>query len=190
MQENLDKAKAARRVIIRYIQLVNDESFVGTLLDANEKVVESILLYDRVIQIDILSLCFFECADLLFLGSCRSPRYSIPTRRTRMPRLMHPNRVMLTRSIAKWQRRSSRRTGLASFSVYRRSKSESRLVNSSVELRNLADSQALILTWTISTLAVSHLPRRVPCYLHRCIRIRTMIHLAGGATSPSLCRMS
>jgi len=35
-------------VIIRYIQLVTDESFVGTLLDANEKVVESIQLYDRV----------------------------------------------------------------------------------------------------------------------------------------------
>ncbi len=48
VQENLDKAKAARRVIIRYIQLVNDEEYVGTLLEANEKVVEAIQLYDKV----------------------------------------------------------------------------------------------------------------------------------------------
>lgn len=47
MQDALDKAKAARRVIIRYIQVVTDETLVGTLLDANEKVVESIQLYDK-----------------------------------------------------------------------------------------------------------------------------------------------
>lgn len=50
VQENLDKAKAARRIIVRYIQLVNDEEFVGTLIDANEKVVEAIQLYDKVSQ--------------------------------------------------------------------------------------------------------------------------------------------
>lgn len=48
VQENLDKAKAARRVVIRYIQLVQQEDYVGTLLDANEKVVEAIQLYDKV----------------------------------------------------------------------------------------------------------------------------------------------
>lgn len=48
VQENLDKAKAARRIVIRYIQLVQQEEFVGTLLDANEKVVEAIQLYDKV----------------------------------------------------------------------------------------------------------------------------------------------
>ena len=48
VQENLDKAKAARRTVIRYIQLVQQEEFVGTLLDANEKVVEAIQLYDKV----------------------------------------------------------------------------------------------------------------------------------------------
>ncbi|WWC71991.1 uncharacterized protein I206_105950 [Kwoniella pini CBS 10737] len=48
VQDNLDKAKAARRPIIRYIQLVTDEEFVGTLLDANEKIVEAIQLYDRL----------------------------------------------------------------------------------------------------------------------------------------------
>lgn len=57
VQDNLDKAKAARRVIIRYVQLVTDESFVGTLLDANEKVVESIQLYDKVSRVP-LSLLF------------------------------------------------------------------------------------------------------------------------------------
>nr|XP_031860429.1 uncharacterized protein CI109_004039 [Kwoniella shandongensis]KAA5527501.1 hypothetical protein CI109_004039 [Kwoniella shandongensis] len=48
VQDNLDKAKAARRAIIRYIQVVTNEEFVGTLLDANERVVESIQLYDRL----------------------------------------------------------------------------------------------------------------------------------------------
>lgn len=48
VQENLDKAKAARRPVIRYIQLVTDEEYVGTLLDANEKIVEAIQLYDRL----------------------------------------------------------------------------------------------------------------------------------------------
>ncbi len=46
--EYLEKAKVARRPIIRYIQVVNDEEFVGTLLEANEKIVEAIQLYDRV----------------------------------------------------------------------------------------------------------------------------------------------
>jgi hypothetical protein len=48
VQEALDKAKAARRAIIRYIQVVTDEEYVGTLLDANEKIVEAIKLYDKL----------------------------------------------------------------------------------------------------------------------------------------------
>ncbi|WVF73079.1 hypothetical protein IAT40_007898 [Kwoniella sp. CBS 6097] len=48
VQDNLDKAKAARRSVIRYIQVVTDEEFVGTLLEANEKIVEAIQLYDRL----------------------------------------------------------------------------------------------------------------------------------------------
>ncbi|KAK8853196.1 hypothetical protein IAR55_003898 [Kwoniella newhampshirensis] len=48
VQDNLDKAKAARRAIIRYIQVVTNEEFVGTLLDANERIVEAIQLYDRM----------------------------------------------------------------------------------------------------------------------------------------------
>ncbi|OCF38205.1 hypothetical protein I317_07245 [Kwoniella heveanensis CBS 569] len=47
VQDNLDKAKAARRSVIRYIQVVTDEEYVGTLLEANEKIVEAIQLYDR-----------------------------------------------------------------------------------------------------------------------------------------------
>lgn len=50
VQDNLDKAKAARRTVIRYVQVVNDEELVGTLLEANEKVVEAIQMYDKVSQ--------------------------------------------------------------------------------------------------------------------------------------------
>lgn len=48
VQDCLDKAKAARRAVIRYIQLVTDEEFLGTLLEANEKIVQAIQLYDKL----------------------------------------------------------------------------------------------------------------------------------------------
>ncbi|OWZ72599.1 hypothetical protein AYX14_01923 [Cryptococcus neoformans] len=48
VQDNLDKAKVARRSVIKYIQVVTDEEYVGTLLDANERIVEAIQLYDRL----------------------------------------------------------------------------------------------------------------------------------------------
>lgn len=48
VQNHLDKAKAARRPVIRYIQQVTDEEYIGTLLDANEKIVEAIQLYDKL----------------------------------------------------------------------------------------------------------------------------------------------
>lgn len=48
VQDKLDKAKAARRTVVRYIQQVTDEEYVGALLEANEKIVEAIQLYDKV----------------------------------------------------------------------------------------------------------------------------------------------
>lgn len=48
VQDRLEQAKVARRPIIRYIQLVNDEEFVGVLIEANEKIVEAIQLYDKM----------------------------------------------------------------------------------------------------------------------------------------------
>ncbi|KAJ9100681.1 hypothetical protein QFC21_003726 [Naganishia friedmannii] len=56
VQDNLEKAKIARRPIIRFIQLVNDEEYVGTLLEANEKIVEAIQLYDRVADPKVVML--------------------------------------------------------------------------------------------------------------------------------------
>lgn len=48
VQESLDKAKVARRQIIRYLQVVQDEELVGTLIDANDKIVTAIQAYDKV----------------------------------------------------------------------------------------------------------------------------------------------
>lgn len=48
VQDCLDKAKASRRAVIRYIQLVTDEEFLGTLLEANERIVQAIQLYDKL----------------------------------------------------------------------------------------------------------------------------------------------
>jgi hypothetical protein len=74
VQDSLDKAKIARRPIIRYLQIVTDESFVGTLIDANEKVVEAIQLYDKVSHIppDITT-------HILILSSCQNLLSSIQT---------------------------------------------------------------------------------------------------------------
>lgn len=48
VQDCLDKAKAARRTVVKYIQLVTDEEFLGTLLEANERIVTAIQLYDKM----------------------------------------------------------------------------------------------------------------------------------------------
>lgn len=65
VQECLAQAKAARRAVVRYIQvrqfpyhprgnasvglqLVEDEEFIGTLIDSNERVIAALELYDRV----------------------------------------------------------------------------------------------------------------------------------------------
>lgn len=109
VQDNLDKAKAARRVIIRYIQLVQEEEYVGTLLDANEKVVEAIQLYDKVrthspsAEVEALTISF------------PSPLRWIPTLMARAAQcLKKPSRLRLSTSVFKL--RNSRPTGLARFS--------------------------------------------------------------------------
>ncbi|TXT04425.1 uncharacterized protein COLE_07244 [Cutaneotrichosporon oleaginosum] len=48
VQDCLDKAKAARRAVVKYIQVVTDEEFLGTLLEANERIVTAIQLYDKM----------------------------------------------------------------------------------------------------------------------------------------------
>lgn len=48
VQDCLDKAKAARRTVVKYIQVVTDEEFLGTLLEANERIVTAIQLYDKM----------------------------------------------------------------------------------------------------------------------------------------------
>ena len=48
VQDALEECKVVRRPIIRYIQVVTDEVMVGVLLDANEKIVEAIQLYDKM----------------------------------------------------------------------------------------------------------------------------------------------
>lgn len=90
VQDNLDKAKAARRPIIRYIQLVTDEQFVGTLLDANEKVVEAIQLYDKVCQADRVM------GTNTNFPSCPSRQCWIPTRTRILLHLALPGQMMWT----------------------------------------------------------------------------------------------
>ncbi|KAF9514677.1 hypothetical protein BS47DRAFT_1342821 [Hydnum rufescens UP504] len=50
VQECLAQAKAAGEVVVRYIQLVEDEEYIGTLLDSNERVNSAIQLYDNMLK--------------------------------------------------------------------------------------------------------------------------------------------
>lgn len=47
-QECLVQAKAVRKQIIRYIQLVEDEEVIGTLIESNERIIAALEMYDQV----------------------------------------------------------------------------------------------------------------------------------------------
>lgn len=50
VQEALTNAKAARKAVIRYIQRVENEELIGTLLDVNERIITSLQLYDKLLK--------------------------------------------------------------------------------------------------------------------------------------------
>ncbi|KAF8445740.1 hypothetical protein L210DRAFT_3610345 [Boletus edulis BED1] len=46
VQECLENTRAARKTIVRYIQLVENEEVIGTLIETNERVVSALEMYD------------------------------------------------------------------------------------------------------------------------------------------------
>ncbi|KAF7979379.1 hypothetical protein HWV62_42466 [Athelia sp. TMB] len=48
VQECLGKAKLSRKPIVRYIQLVENEELIGTLIDTNERIIASLEMYDKL----------------------------------------------------------------------------------------------------------------------------------------------
>lgn len=48
VQECLDKSKLSRKPIVRYIQLVENEELIGTLIDTNERIIASLEMYDKL----------------------------------------------------------------------------------------------------------------------------------------------
>ncbi|KAG8955423.1 putative actin patch assembly and actin polymerization protein [Tulasnella sp. 424] len=50
VQEALTNAKAARKAVIRYIQRVENEELIGTLLDVNERIITSLQHYDQLLK--------------------------------------------------------------------------------------------------------------------------------------------
>ncbi|KAG8887934.1 hypothetical protein FRB99_004186, partial [Tulasnella sp. 403] len=50
VQACLANAKAARKTVIRYIQRVENEELIGTLLDTNERVITSLQFYDQLLK--------------------------------------------------------------------------------------------------------------------------------------------
>ena len=48
VQECLDSAKLCRKSIVRYIQLVENEELIGTLIDTNERIIAALEMYDKV----------------------------------------------------------------------------------------------------------------------------------------------
>ncbi|EJD03661.1 uncharacterized protein FOMMEDRAFT_82732 [Fomitiporia mediterranea MF3/22] len=50
VQECLEMAKLARKRVVRYIQLVENEELIGTLLETNERVIAALQMYDKLIK--------------------------------------------------------------------------------------------------------------------------------------------
>ncbi|KAG8796584.1 putative actin patch assembly and actin polymerization protein, partial [Serendipita sp. 399] len=50
VQETLTAAKAARKQIVRYIQLVENEELIGTLIDTNERIIAALDMYDTFLK--------------------------------------------------------------------------------------------------------------------------------------------
>ncbi|EPQ28967.1 uncharacterized protein PFL1_03257 [Pseudozyma flocculosa PF-1] len=48
VQDYLARVKVERKKIIRYIQLVKDEEFIGSLISANDQIILALQLYDRL----------------------------------------------------------------------------------------------------------------------------------------------
>jgi hypothetical protein len=48
VQECLGKAKLLRKPLVRYIQLVENEEVIGTLIDTNERIIAALEMYDKL----------------------------------------------------------------------------------------------------------------------------------------------
>ncbi|CAL1694031.1 unnamed protein product [Somion occarium] len=48
VQECLQNAKVARKQIVRYVQLVENEDMIGTLIDTNERIIAALDMYDTL----------------------------------------------------------------------------------------------------------------------------------------------
>lgn len=70
VQDCLEKAKLARKPIVRYIQLVENEELIGTLIDTNERIIASLEMYDKV-----KSSTTINDSELVFLCSLLAFRF-------------------------------------------------------------------------------------------------------------------
>lgn len=52
VQDCLQKAKQAAKVVVRYIQLVENEELIGTLIETNERIVAALEMYDKLSTTD------------------------------------------------------------------------------------------------------------------------------------------
>ncbi|KAJ7751264.1 hypothetical protein DFH07DRAFT_826709 [Mycena maculata] len=48
VQECLAKAKQARKPVVRYIQLVENEELIGTLIETNDRIINALEMYDKL----------------------------------------------------------------------------------------------------------------------------------------------
>ncbi|KAF7303267.1 VHS domain protein [Mycena kentingensis (nom. inval.)] len=53
VQECLGKAKQVRKTVVRYIQLVEKEELIGTLIEANERIINALEMYDKLIIAEV-----------------------------------------------------------------------------------------------------------------------------------------
>ncbi|KIY51251.1 hypothetical protein FISHEDRAFT_37537 [Fistulina hepatica ATCC 64428] len=48
VQECLEKAKLTRKQVVRYIQLVENEELIGTLIETNDRIISALEMYDKL----------------------------------------------------------------------------------------------------------------------------------------------
>ncbi|KAL1748994.1 hypothetical protein HDZ31DRAFT_79333 [Schizophyllum fasciatum] len=93
VQECLEKAKAIRKQIVRYIQLVENEEIIGTLIETNDRIIGALEMYDKLSTPDTQTS--ESAADAITDGLART-KISLPE--SEVARLQQQQRAAVDRA--------------------------------------------------------------------------------------------
>ncbi|KAL1697577.1 hypothetical protein GGG16DRAFT_41729 [Schizophyllum commune] len=93
VQECLEKAKTIRKQIVRYIQLVENEEIIGTLIETNDRIIGALEMYDKLSTPDTQTS--ESAADAITDGLART-KISLPE--SEIARLQQQQRAAVDRA--------------------------------------------------------------------------------------------